>query len=102
MTDAVLPELSAALVAAADEVRGVPAVSPGDVLGALPAGFALPKGPIDSETAFAILAGMGLISSESGGLPDRMAPFLALVAALPAPLTERLLTELIARVVEPR
>lgn len=102
VTEAVLPELSAALVAAADEVRGVAAVSPADVLGALPAGFALPEGPIDSETALAILAGIGLVSSESGGLPDRMAPFLALVAALPAPLTERLLIELIGRALEPR
>ena len=102
VTEGVLPELSAALVTAADEVRGIPAVSPADVLGALPAGFALPSGPIDSETALAILAGIGLVSTESGGLPDRMAPFLALVSALPAPLTERLLTELIARVVEPR
>ncbi len=102
VTEGVLPELSAALVTAADEVRGIPAVSPADVLGALPAGFALPSGPIDSETALAILAGIGLVSTESGGLPDRMAPFVALVSALPAPLTERLLTELIARVVEPR
>lgn len=102
VTEAVLPELTAALVTAADEVRGIPAVSPADVLGALPAGFDLPTGPIDSETALAILAGIGLVSTESGGLPDRMAPFLALVSALPAPLTERLLTELIARVVEPR
>ncbi|MBU1587917.1 MAG: aspartate aminotransferase family protein [Actinobacteria bacterium] len=102
VTEGVLPELSAALVTAADEVRGIPAVSPADVLGALPAGFALPSGPIDSETALAILAGIGLVSTESGGLPDRVAPFLALVSALPAPLTERLLTELIARVVEPR
>jgi hypothetical protein len=30
-----------------------------------------------------------------------MAPFLALVEALPAALTERLLTELLARLVEP-
>ncbi|CAN5203178.1 aminotransferase class V-fold PLP-dependent enzyme [soil metagenome] len=102
VTEAVLPELSAALVTAADEVRGVPAISPADVLAGLPAGFALPEGPLDSETAYAVLAGIGLVSSESGGLPDRMAPFLALVAALPAPLTERLLTEFIARVVEPR
>lgn len=101
VTESVLPELSAALVAAADEVRGIPTVTAADVLGALPAGLALPAGPIDSETALALLEGIGL-GAASGGLPDRMAPFLALVAALPAPLTERLLTELIARVVEPR
>lgn len=105
VTEAVLPQLSAALVTAADEVRGVPTVSPADVLGALPAELVagLQSGPaLDSETAFAILAGIGLVSTDAGGLPDRMAPFLALIAALPAPLTERLLTELIARVVEPR
>jgi sphinganine-1-phosphate aldolase len=99
VTEGVLPQLSAALVIAADEVRGVPPASPTDVL---PDGFVLPDGPLDSETAFAILTRIGLVSSESGGLPDRMAPFLALVAAVPAPLTERLLTEFIARVVEPR
>ncbi len=107
VTEVVLPDLTSALVTAADEVRGVPAVTPLDVLGALPpelvAGLSSPDAPpLDSESAFAILAGIGLVSSDSGGLPDRMAPFLALVAALPAPLTERLLTELIARVVEPR
>lgn len=107
VTEGVLPELSAALVAAAEEVRGVPAVSPTDVLGALPpelvAGLSSPDAPpLDSESAFAILAGIGLVSNDDGGLPERMAPFLALIAALPAPLTERLLTELIARVVEPR
>lgn len=102
VTEGVLDELSAALVLAADEVRGVPSVSPADVLGALPvelvAGLST-GGPIDSESAAGILAGIGL-SAAGGGLPDRMAPFLALIAALPAPLTERLLTELIARTVE--
>ena len=107
VTEGVLSELSAALVTAADEVRGVAAVAPADVFGALPsdlvAGLVSPDAPpLDSATAFAILAGIGLVSSDYGGLPDRMAPFLALVEALPAPLTERLLTELIARVVEPR
>lgn len=107
VTEAVLPELSAALVTAADEVRGVPAVSPAEILASLPpdlvAGLTAPGAPpLDAESAFAILAGIGLVASASGGLPDRMAPFLALVAALPAPLTERLLTEFIARVVEPR
>ena len=63
-------------------------------------GASLPDGPLDSETAFAILQGFGL-GGGGGALPERMAPVLALVGALPAPLTERLLTELIARVVEP-
>ena len=107
VTEGVLVDLSAALVTAADEVRGIPAVAPADVFGALPSDLvaglvSADAPPLDSATAFAILAGIGLVSSDSGGLPDRMAPFLALVEALPAPLTERLLTELIARVVEPR
>ena len=105
VTEAVLPELSAALVKAADEVRGEPAVSPSDVLAALPDGMLEGLGAgergLDSETAFAVLQGIGLVSADAS-LPDRMAPFLALIAALPAPLTERLLTELLARVVEPR
>ena len=107
VTESLLPELSEALVVSADEVRGIPSVSPSDVLGALPpdlvAGLTSPGAPpLDSETAFAILTGIGLVTSGAGGLPERMAPFLALIAALPAALTERMLTELIARVVEPR
>lgn len=102
VTESVLPELTRALVTAADEVRGVPPVDPAQVLAALPPGLASPDAPpLDSETAFAILSAIGLATGD-GGLPDRMAPFLALIAALPAPLTERLLTELIARTFEPR
>ena len=97
VTEGVLAELSAALTLAADEVRGVPPVDPATVLAALPGEI----GVLDSESAFALLQGIGLVG-DSAGLPDRMAPFLALVEALPAPLTERLLTELLARVVEPR
>jgi glutamate/tyrosine decarboxylase-like PLP-dependent enzyme len=109
VTEAVLAELSAALVAAADEVRGVPPVSAADVLAALPAealaGLSAPDAaPLDSQTAWSLLGSIGLAPSAEAGsaaLPDRLAPFLALVEALPAPLTERLLTELLARLVEP-
>lgn len=108
VTEAVLGELSAALVLSAEEVRGVPPVTATDVLGALPpevvAGLSSPDAaPLDSETAYRLLAQIGLITpgDSTGQLPDRMAPFLALVEALPAPLTERLLTELLARLVEP-
>ena len=96
VTEGVLAELSSALTLAADEVRGVPPVDPAAVLSALPGEI----GVLDSESAFALLQGIGLVG-DGAGLPDRMAPFLALVEALPAPLTERLLTELLARVVEP-
>ncbi len=107
VTESVLLELAAALVAAADEVRGTPPVSAEDVLAALPAealaGLSAPDAaPLDSETAWALLGSIGLTPEPgSAALPDRLAPFLALVEALPAPLTERLLTELLARLVEP-
>jgi sphinganine-1-phosphate aldolase len=97
VTAGVLSELSAALVAAADEVRGIHAVDVSPLLGSMPQ----LEGPLDSESAFALLGSIGLVSG-SASLPDRMAPFLALIEALPAPLTERLLTELLARIVEPR
>lgn len=106
VTEAVLPELSAALVRAADEMRGRPPVSAAQVLGSLPAeavaALSAPDAaPLDSATAVEILAAIGLVSAGSSALPERMAPFIALVEALPAPLTERLLTELLARLVEP-
>jgi glutamate/tyrosine decarboxylase-like PLP-dependent enzyme len=101
VTESVLAGLTADLVVAADEVRGIPPITPGDVLASLPpelvAGLAA-AGPLDSETAYAILGQVGLTGGV--GLPDRLAPLLALIAALPAPLTERLLTELIARTFE--
>lgn len=105
VTEKVLAPLGEAMTLAADEVRGMPAVSGADVLAALPpelvAGLTAPDAPpLDSDTAFAILQQIGLVSGEPG-LPDRMAPFLALIAALPPRLTERLLTELLARLVEP-
>ncbi|MCU1414983.1 MAG: pyridoxal-dependent decarboxylase, partial [Microbacteriaceae bacterium] len=61
------------------------------------------EGPLDSETAYGLLVQLGLVTPGSTGapLPERMAPFLALISALPAHLTERLLVELIGRLVEP-
>ncbi|WP_341952570.1 aminotransferase class V-fold PLP-dependent enzyme [Salinibacterium sp. TMP30] len=104
VTQSVLGELSTALRSAADEVRGLPAVSAEVALAALPAevGAALlapDAPPLTSEQAGGLLAMMGLAEA-SDGLPDRMAPLLALIGALPSTLTERLLTELIARLVE--
>jgi sphinganine-1-phosphate aldolase len=107
---AVLPELSAALVAAADAVRGVPRVDGDALLGSLaetlPGGAGVLAGAsagLDSDTAAGLLGAFGLLGSPAaaGALPDRLAPVLALVEALPAALTERLLIELLARVVEP-
>lgn len=97
VTEGVLPSLEVALVTAADEVRGVPPVDPTPFLANLPP---LGDTELDAETAFRLLGAIGL--GADGGIPDRMAPLLALIGALPAPLTERLLTELLARLVEPR
>lgn len=114
VTRAAVPELSVALVAAADAVRGESAVDGGallaelaerlpagaDVLGAASAG-------LDSAGAAALLTAFGLLGegvdgTAGGALPDRLAPVLALVETLPRSLGERLLVELLARVVEPR
>ena len=102
VTVSVLPVLTAALTSAADEVRGVPSITADQVLGSLPpalvTSLASPDAPpLDSATAFALLGQFGI---GGGELPERMAPLLALISALPAPLTERLLTELIARTFE--
>ncbi|GAA1442745.1 pyridoxal phosphate-dependent decarboxylase family protein [Leifsonia poae] len=103
VTEELLDELEAALRASADDVRGEPAADPSAVLGALPAG--LVDGPLDSDTAAGILQAIGLAgdSDDPSGarLPDDMAPFLALIEALPHEVTERLLVELLARIVEP-
>lgn len=96
VTEAGLPGLIPALVAAADAVRGVPHVDPTPLLAGLPP----LDGGLDSDTAWALLQGFG-IGGGSGALPDRLAPLLALIEVLPPPLAERLLTELLARLVEP-
>ncbi|MGN6428711.1 MAG: pyridoxal phosphate-dependent decarboxylase family protein [Leifsonia sp.] len=91
-----IDELETALRAAADEARGVPPVDPRAALSALPPG--LGDTPLDSETAAAVLAAVGI---GGDGLPDDQAPLLALIEALPRELVERLLVELLARLVEP-
>jgi sphinganine-1-phosphate aldolase len=65
-----------------------------------PASAELPPLPpaVDSATAYGILQSFGI---GGGGLPDRQAPLLALIEALPAELGERLLVELLGRLVEP-
>ncbi len=97
-TEPGLTGLSEAMVKAADEVRGEPGVDPGEVLAAL-GGGALPE--LDSDTAQGLLAQIGLADG-SAGLPEAMAPVMALVEALPREFSGRLLIELMARMVEPR
>ena len=102
VTERVLDDLTAALVASADEVRGVPSITAEQVIAPLPpdlvAGLGA-LGDLDSASAWAILRQVRL--GDDAPLPESLAPLLALIAALPAHLTERLLTELIARLVEP-
>jgi glutamate/tyrosine decarboxylase-like PLP-dependent enzyme len=98
VTEHVLDELIAALHSAADAVRGVPPVDAERALAALPAGVA--DAVIDSESRWQLLRSLG-IGSGASALPERMAPLLALIEALPPEFVEPLLAELIARVVEP-
>ncbi|QEE62623.1 aspartate aminotransferase family protein [Salinibacterium sp. dk2585] len=102
VTEGVLGELGTALCSGADEVRGVPSAGERDVLASVPAGMlaAAGAGGMDSHTAAAVLAGLGL-GGAGGALPARMAPVLALMEALPPEVTERLLVELLARLIEP-
>ena len=96
VTERVLPELLAALAEGADAVRGIPHVDAVPLLGSLPP----LTGPLDSDTAAAILLGFGIGGGDA--LPGQLAPLLAIIEATPPPLAERLLTELLARLVEPR
>lgn len=111
VTDAAAPALAQVLVSSADAVRGMPGVDGTELLASLastlPGGIealAAASGDLDSESAAELLGAFGLLGGGGGGgaLPEQLAPVLALVEALPAPLTERLLIELLARVVEPR
>ncbi len=102
VTESVLGPLLAALVGAADEVRGTPSVDAAQLMPMLPP-LGGEAGPLASEEAFRMLGALGIGSADPGGtpLPDHLAPLLALIEALPAPLTERLLIELLARLAEP-
>ncbi len=103
VTERTLPELLPALSAAADAVRGEPHVDAAPLLASLPVAD-LAAGGLDSDTAWALLQGFGIGSGDAdgeGALPTSMAPLLALIEALPAPIAERLLIELLARLVEP-
>lgn len=102
VTEHRLSELQAAMRAAADEVRGVPGIEPQQILESLGESAQLLSGacapPRNSATARTLLNAMGL---DGAGLPAAMAPVLALVEALPRDVSEWLLTELLATVVEP-
>ncbi|MGO4103465.1 aspartate aminotransferase family protein [Leifsonia sp. YAF41] len=113
VTESVLSELIPVLVQAADEVRGAGPIDLMQLLGAIPgvadvlataagahSGTPVGSGGLSSAQAFGVLSQLGIGRGDSA-LPDQMAPLLTLIEALPAPLTERLLIELLARLVEP-
>jgi len=106
VTERVLDELVPAFLAAADEVRGRPAVDGEALLAAVaaagPAGAAdalAGRAPIDSATAAGLLHAFGI--DPHAGLPADSAPLLAAVEALPPRVAERILIELLGRVAEP-
>lgn len=105
VTASVLEELTAALTAAADGVRAQPPVSVDEVRALLPPALLDPAAAagLDSDTAAAILDQLfgALGSTSPGTLPERQAPLMALIEALPSPVGQRLLTEVLARLVEP-
>ncbi|MBP2413086.1 glutamate/tyrosine decarboxylase-like PLP-dependent enzyme [Arthrobacter stackebrandtii] len=102
VTESRLPELTGAMVRAAEAVRGVPGLEPQQLLAANAplAALLAGSGPRERDSAAArtVLAGLGLAGS---GLPAAMAPVLALVEALPADIAAWLLTELLATVAVP-
>ncbi|ALE93135.1 pyridoxal-dependent decarboxylase [Arthrobacter alpinus] len=103
VTESRLPELQEAMFQAAEEVRGTPGIEPAQALGAAEGSMSTLLGggsqiTMDSATARQILGAFGL---DGAGLPADMAPVLALVEALPRPVTQWLLTELLASLVEP-
>ena len=103
VTESLLGELQHAMVQAGEDVRGVPGIDPQQALAAVAGPMAalladVAQLPQNSNTARQVLGALGL---DGGALPAAMAPVLALVEALPGAVTEWLLTELLAGLLEP-
>jgi hypothetical protein len=98
VTAAALDELLPALADAAEDVRGVPGAEADPAL--LAVASQVDADSLNSHAAAQLLAAGGL--SPAAGLPAETAPLLALLEQLPAPLAERLLTEFLARYLEPQ
>ena len=93
----VVDELAGALVAAADDVRGRVPASADPAL--MAAAAQLDPATLDAATAQALLAWPD--SSPAARCPAELAPLMALIEQLPPGVTERLLTEFLARLIEP-
>ncbi|QJW38507.1 aspartate aminotransferase family protein [Cellulosimicrobium protaetiae] len=110
VTEAGLDGLVPALVAGADAVRGEARPDVSAVLGALAGAFARPAGaqaagPSADAVWEALLAALGADGgterrATGSVLPDRLAPLMAVMEVLPAPVAERALVEIVARVAE--
>ncbi len=105
VTERTLPELCAALREAANAVRGRPRPSAAAQLTAIRMlGYSESRAP-GPAAAWAMLKLAGAaprrLGDDSGALPGRLAPLMALVEAAPASVSEALLTELLARLGEP-
>lgn len=92
-----LDALTAAMVRAADDVRGRPPIDLSALPDALPA--LRSEATLDSAAAGEILAALGLAD---GGptLPDQLAPVMALLKVIDPARAQELLTELLARLNE--
>lgn len=104
VTQHILPELIAELRRAADAVRGRPPAKATAASFALRMlGFGTGERVPGPGLAWTMLRAAGLGGIRSGkALSGDMAPLMALIEAVPAPVAEALLTELLARVAEPQ
>ena len=104
VTASAVDELSTALRAAADEVRGHPSVDAGAMLAALPAevahalGSLEPGAAVPSTVLASVLEAVGI--GPDGSLPAEAAGLTAMIEALPPALVERALIELISSLVD--
>ncbi|MGW0038059.1 pyridoxal phosphate-dependent decarboxylase family protein [Gordonia sp. NPDC003376] len=102
VTHGVVEDLCAALVTAADAVRGTPPIDLSELPAAIPA-LGEP-GRLGSDAAHEILASLGLGGDDdaSAALPEQLAPVMALLDVVPGDRAESLLSELLARLNESR
>ncbi|WP_435735467.1 pyridoxal-dependent decarboxylase [Cellulosimicrobium sp. PMB13] len=111
VTESVVEDLVLALRAGADAARGVPRPAADDVLarlasalGASPEQAVAHLADAGADEIWAVLRGALLDDPGEQGdlaLPASLAPLLAVMEALPGPVAERLLVELVARFSEP-
>ncbi|WP_309064634.1 pyridoxal phosphate-dependent decarboxylase family protein [Microbacterium sp.] len=95
-----LPEFLGALAAASDQVRGRPPADAGALVGMLAALGYREGGRVPGPRAAWTLLRLAGVGRDTADRP--MATLMALVEALPAPVAEALLSELLARLSQPR